>query len=189
MSQTSIVNRALTYLGATRITSLSDDTTEAKCASSIYDDSLKSILGESLWGFATKRATLNMLAENPVWGDGHYFQIPADCVHIFGYNENIPHRIEGDRILANTESLGIIYTYLCTDTSKFPSWFVDAFVVKLAYDMCFELTNSDNRAGEFLQLYKTELLPLAKSKNAQDNTPYAITDDFWVKSTLSARWG
>jgi hypothetical protein len=55
--------------------------------------------------------------------------------------------------------------------------------------MCFELTNSDNRAGEFLQLYKTELLPLAKSKNAQDNTPYAITDDFWVKSTLSARWG
>ena len=66
MSQVSIVNRALALLGANKIVNMSDNTEEAKAASNVYDDSLKSILAECPWSFALKRANLNRITTDPV---------------------------------------------------------------------------------------------------------------------------
>ena len=73
MSDVSIVNRALALIGANKITSLSDETLEAQSANNMYEGSLKSILSECCWGFAKKRAWLNMLTIKPAFGGGNYF--------------------------------------------------------------------------------------------------------------------
>ena len=67
MSQTSIINKALSLLGATRITSLSDNSLEAQCAGNVYNDSLRSILTECNWHFATKKAMLSKVNKQPAW--------------------------------------------------------------------------------------------------------------------------
>ena len=90
MSEVSIVNKALSYLGANRITSLSDKTLEAQSASNLYDDSLRSVLIECDWRFAIKRARLNKVEKTPVWGEGNYFQLPSDFIALFGVNNNDP---------------------------------------------------------------------------------------------------
>ena len=193
MSQTSIINKALSLLGATRITSLSDNSLEAQCAGNIYNDALRSILSECNWHFANKKTMLAKVDKEPAWvknGMKYYFQIPADLVVINDVaNPNAVWEIEGDMILADNSTFGIEYTAFVADTSKYPAYFEDAFVCKLAADMCYELTNSNEKTMSLLELYKGEYLPLAKSKNARSGSAPQVTDDYWVNSVYGGFFG
>lgn len=190
MSKVSIVNKALSYLGANRITSLSDDTLEAQSASNLYNDSLKSILAECDWRFAIKKVMLAKVDLQPAWGDGSYFQLPSDLVEIFGVmNSNVYWSKEGDYIFSPADSFGIKYVYFCEDTTKYPSYFVDAFAVKLASDMCYEITNSNDKTMTLLELYKGEFLPIARTKNARLSTSVIPKDGEWVSSVLGGIYG
>lgn len=193
MSKVSIVNRALTFLGANRITSLSDGTLEAQCASNIYDESLKSVLAECDWKFATKRTVLNRLAVTPAWNDKgmkYAFQLPSDFIAVFGVMD--PHAvwdIEGDTLLSNAPAFGIKYVFFCTDANKYPAFFVDAFACKLAADMCYEITNSNEKAFSLLELYKGEYLPVARTKNSRECSTPKINDSEWVHSIVGGIFG
>ena len=82
MSKVSHANKALTLLGANRIVNLSDDTLEAKSINAVFDQTLKSILSETCWSFATKRTLLNRLEELPAVGGGYYFQRQIGRAHV-----------------------------------------------------------------------------------------------------------
>ena len=183
MSQVSIANRALALVGANKITSLSDGTEEAKAVSNMYEGSLRSILSEACWGFALKRDKLNMLTIKPAWGKGNYFQLPSDYVRVFGVmDDNVKWRIEGDRILADSDDFGILYTYMMRDDALYMPSFVDALACRLAFDICFDLTNSSSKQEELINLYRGEYLPIAKSENARDKNIDFIKDDAWVNA-------
>ena len=186
MSKISIINRALTFLGANRITSLNDNTLEAQSASNIYNESLKSILSECDWKFATKRVVLNKLDKEPEWaedGKRNYFQLPADYVEIFGVkDQNAKWSVEGNTIVADTPEFAIKYVYFCTNTDLYTSSFVEAFACKLACDMCYEITNSTEKSATLIELYKGEYLPLAKNKNARQQSKPLAQDDNWTNS-------
>lgn len=193
MSKVTIVNKALTYLGANRITSLSDETLEAQSASNMYDDSLRSVLSECGWKFAMKRVLLNRLDEEPAWKENgmlYYFQLPSDLVEIFGVmNDEAVWEREAKKIIANQIEFGIKYVYFCDDTTLYPSYFVDAFAIKLAADMCYEITNSEAKTQALLELYKGEFLPVARTKNAREASRPRIKDDFWVRSVMGTIYG
>jgi len=186
MSKISIINNALQLLGCNRLTSMSDNTLEAKAAKNTYNDSLKSILSECCWSFASKRAVLNQLTTTPEWeNDGRnvYYQLPSDFVEVFAVsNENARWGVEGETILADVTEFGIQYVCFETDTNKYSASFMDAFIYKLASDMCYELTNSAERADELVKIYRSEFLPVAKSKNARRKSAPLIKDDYWVNS-------
>lgn len=193
MSQTSIINKALSLLGANRITSTSDDSLEAQCASNIYNDSLRSILTECNWHFAQKKVMLPKVDKEPAWvknGMRNYFQLPSDLVLINEIAEpNAIWEIEGDMVLANSSVFGLEYTAFVADSSKYPAYFEDAFVVKLAADMCYEITNSNEKTMSLLELYKGEYLPLAKAKNARECSAPQVNDNYWVDSVYRSFYG
>lgn len=187
MSKVAIVNKALTHLGAARITSLSDDSVESQSASNMYNQSLRSVLAECDWKFATKKVLLNKLDIEPAWNnDGklYYYQLPDDFVEIFGVmDESAKWEREGETILTDAaKTFGIKYVYFCDNTSLYTPSFIDAFACKLAADMCYELTNSESKTMNLLQLYKGEYLPVARTKNARAGNLPKIKDDHWVKS-------
>ena len=111
MSKVSIANRALALLGENKITSIDDDTPGAKAVANVYTGSLRSILSETCWNFAKKRAMLNRLKDKPVWGRGNYFQLPADMVRLFKVSAD-NYKIEGNKLLVDADEVGILYTYL-----------------------------------------------------------------------------
>lgn len=190
MSKVSIVNKALSYLGANRITSLSDDTLEAQSANNLYNDSLRSILSECDWRFAIKKILLPIADLKPAYGGGNYFQLPADLVEIFGVmDDNVCWSKEGEFILAHSDIFGIRYVYFCEDTSKYPAYFIDAFAIKLAADMCYEITNSNDKTMTLLELYKGEFLPVARTKNSRLATTKPPRDDVWVNSVFGGIYG
>lgn len=183
MSKVSIVNKALTMLGANRITSLSDDTREAKAANAVYDQSLRSILSETCWSFAAKRALLNRLEEVPAVGGGYYFQRPSDCIEIFDTTANT-WRPEGEKIWSLDPTLGVIYTYLNDDDTFYSPKFVDALACLLAANMCYDITNSASRTQELVSLYEGEYLPRALHYDASRQGERTVKDDEWINAAL-----
>jgi hypothetical protein len=60
-----IVNRALRKLGANKITSLASTTDKnAIIMNDLYDDSLRVVLSETNWMFATKRVELVLTSDD-----------------------------------------------------------------------------------------------------------------------------
>ena len=84
--------------------------------------------------------------------------------------------------MSRSGSVGILYTYLNEDDSRYSPQFVDAFACRLAYDVSFDLTNQSSKQESLLKLYHGHLLPIAKSANAKEKTPPTIKDDYWVNS-------
>ena len=191
MSKVSVCNKALALLGANKITDLSDGTQEATVLSNVYTDTLKTILSECCWNFASKRAALNLTTERPVFGGGNVFTLPADMVRIFGTSlpYDLPYTIEGQNLICASDYVGILYTWLNEDDSSYPSYFTNAFTYLLAHDVCYELTNTVSKTQELLELYETQYLPVAKSKNARDKSPSQVIDSAWVDSVYTAKWG
>ena len=179
-----IVNRALSLLGAEPITNLTEDTPEANIANRMYDEARRSILSETLWNFAKKRVLLNQTVESPAWQLDQVrfvYQLPSDIIRIFGISDrNATWLIEQDRLLTNVNEIGIIYVFNITDTSKFSSSFTDAFADKLAADMCYPILNSNTESKLLLEKYDGVSLPKAMTENSQEGSPPDVLDDLWT---------
>lgn len=188
-TKTQIINRALVKLGSRPITNLdTDDTDESVTALNIYDISLEAILADIRWTFATKRALLATLDQSVAFDRQdeslvHVYQKPVDVVRIFETND-VGARFyeEQDTIVSDTEGLGIIYTFLNTDTATYPGYFVTAFADLLAADMAYPLLNSNSKAREMLSMYEDISLPKAESIDSQIGTARELNDNYWINS-------
>lgn len=184
ISKTIIINKALTLIGAKQITSVDDGTNTANLVGSIYETSLKSVLSECKWNFATKRANLptNSTASLDFYdvGEGLIYDRPTDVIRI--YSSNPPEakwREEGDYIISDSSGLGIRYVYYIEDTTKFPIFFVEALVDKLASDLAYSVVNSASLAQGFIQKYENISLPKAISDNSKTGVQQTLQDDAW----------
>lgn len=191
MSKLDIMNKALSILGANKMRTLEDKTLEASAANEVYRSSLDSILSETDWTFATKRKLLELSEQKqPAWGEGKYYELPADLIKIIDVmNRNVAWQREGNYIFTPASEFGLVYVARCIDPTEYPPYFTDAFVYKLAADMCYLITNSAEKTNGLLMIYRGEYLPIAKTKNAREKSSPVIEDSHWVNSTLRSYWG
>jgi len=183
ISKTSIAVKALTEVGATPITSLDDGTNNADIVSRVYEISLKAILAECKWNFATKRSLLTLSEDTLAWyegGENYIYVRPTDIIKIFGTNDNkATFREEQDYIISNTSGLGIRYVYYHDDPTKYSYQFVEAFVDKLCSDIAYIIVNSSSLGDKYKNLYEGVTLPKALSSNSQVGRQQTIQDDAW----------
>lgn len=187
MNQVEIANRALALLGANKINNLGEQTEEAKAINNMYKGSLKSILNECCWWFAKKRKMLNLVKATPAWGNGKYFQLPPDLIRIFEASSE--YELEGEYLLTDADEIGVLYTFLQENTEKYTPEFIDAFACRLAYDVCYDITNSTSKQSELMSLYLGQLLPTAMSKNARAKRQQYAKDDAWISSIFGGANG
>lgn len=188
-SSVTIVNKALVQCGASKITSLTEDTANARILNEIYDTSRKEILAECGWTFALTRSSLVTTSVTQPWSytsESYVYDKPTDLIQIIDTSDkNAVWRIEGDYIMADVISLGIKYVFDQTDESKFSPHFVSAFVDKLCSEICFQILQSSTQAQAFLEKYEKVSLDKAMAINAQQGTQQQIQDDYWE----SAKFG
>lgn len=189
MTKVQIANKALVLLGASTITSLDDDTVNARAVNKIYETDLRQILSESKWNFATKRANLASVAVTQAWtytDETTTFQKPSDCIRIYEVNDtNATWREEGDYIIADKTSLGVKYVYFLDDPAKYPAYFVTAFADLLASDLAYLIINSTTKAQAMLEKYEKISLPNARSQNSQVGTQQQYNDT-WIEDAKAA---
>lgn len=181
-----ICNSALVKIGAARITSLSDNTKEAKLCNQIYTPMLKEVLRAHPWNFAKKRATLSVDVTAPNWGYSARFAIPADCLRILKTQYPDDEWVqESGYILTNdyAADLKILYVMLVTDTTKFDANFDEAFATRLAHELAYPLVQSTELKARMWQEY-TEKLADTRSFNGQSagNPPQQVYADEWLNS-------
>jgi len=187
-SKVKICNLALTLIGADTINAIDDDSTPAKKCNAIYDYILEDLLTSCPWTFAQKRVALALLDEDPVYTDdgvAYVYQKPTDCLKVnFTNVENALVKIEGDKILSDTASLYIMYTYNVTDPTKYTPKFTTALAGRLAAELAFPITNSRTLAADLMNVYLNEKLPDAVASDSQQGTPLAPAQDEWLFSRM-----
>lgn len=188
VTKTSLINKALTLCGASTITSITDDTVNARSVNNVYEISLKSALTECKWNFATTRSTLTITVNTVAWyhqNESYTYTKPTDCLRVFETKDSSTiWREEGDLIITDTSPLDIKYVYYHDDPTKYPSYFLDAFIDKLCSDISYTIINSASKAESFLAKYEKISLPKAMSENSQIGIQQVPVDDEWTSSKL-----
>jgi hypothetical protein len=186
VSKTDILNKALTLVGAQPVINIDDDTNNARILSRVYEIALRSILAECKWNFATKRVLLSVLTDTLAWYDTSeniVYQKPNDMIRVYGSSsQGAQWREEGDYIISDTGDLGLRYVYFLDTPSKYPAFFIEAFVDKLASDIAYAIVNSQSLGEKFFKLYETVSLPKATSANSQTGIQQTLQDDAWELS-------
>jgi hypothetical protein len=185
ISKTEICNKALTLVGANPITSLTDDTQNARILNRVYEQSLRSILSEAPWVFALKRTLLATSADSLEWNDtneNYLYVKPNDMIRAFRANDDDAiWRQLGNYIVSDTNDLGLEYVYYLDQPSSYTSSFVEAFIDKLCTDIAFMILNSKTVAQTFNEKYEQISLSKAMAENAQIGSPIGMRDNLFER--------
>ncbi|GEM_PF-5929376 len=195
-STTAIINHALVLCGASTVASLTEDSANARALNSIYEIARKGLLTETAWSFAITRSTLatNSTASLVSWfhegensAAGYVYTRPSDALQILEVSDpKAKWREESDLIISDTLGLKAKYIFDQSDVSKFPPYFVDAFIDKLCIDIAYQIINDLTKAAAFVEKLERVSLPKAKAKNAQGSTKssFSITATTAVNRAL-----
>lgn len=184
-SDVEMANRALQKLGATRITSLTDNSTNARSCNFAFQPVKLAELRKHPWNFAIDRASLAADAVPPAWGKANSFQLPSDFLRLapdypeYNFNDK-DWQIEGRKILTDDGApLYIRYIKNVTDPNQMDPLFREAFATKLAIEICEELTQSNTKKAELKQDYEL-IIREAKKTNAIENISAEPAEDTWI---------
>ena len=191
-STVSIVNRALTKLGAERILDLGDPTKNARVMKALYDDNLEQELATHSWKFAIRREQLAALNQAPVFGYAYAYQLPNDYLALVQIGQWLSTTamldskplwsIEANQVLTDIEPpLAIRYVANITDTREYSPLFVEVLSCKLALEACESLTQSNTKKQMLQQEYQFAV-NRAIQLSAIEKAPDALHTGNWLKA-------
>ena len=165
-SEVEICNLALSWLAGNLITSLDDETVEAKLCKANYPLSRDAVLEAGAWTFATKRYALTPEVDEPAWGYGKRFTIPPEIITVLEVTESptkpngantLDWRREGNYIVANVDKVYVKAVFRETQVPRYPPAFVQALAARIAADIAIPLTESREMMQVMEARYKDRL--------------------------------
>jgi hypothetical protein len=182
-----ICNHALVLCGASPITSLTEDSTNARALNAVYETARQGFLTECRWTFALTRSMLATVATSSIaWlhdEEAYAYTRPTSALRIWQMSDiEAIWREEGGYIISNTASLGTLATFDQTELGLWRPKAMTAFIDKLCSDISFTILNSPTKAQAFLEKYQKISLPAAMAEESQTGTHQEVIDDYWLKS-------
>lgn len=165
ISETSICNQALSWLGASRITSIDDSSTYAEYCRDNYPFIRDSVLEERMWSFALDRET-SIVSNKDEWDISYMHPVPQEWLQVFRvYNDiscepftDSPNwRKEGRFVLAEDATVYMWGIKRVTDTGLFTNMFVQAVAARLAADLAIPITENRQLQSDMWNLYERKL--------------------------------
>lgn len=184
-SEVSIANRALQKLGARRITSLTEDSVNARAVNACYSELRDAELRAHVWNFAKTRAQLAASATSPLFDKTNAFPLPSDCLRLL---DNDPEKvvnwkdwlIEDNNILTDDDApLNIRYIKQVTDPAQMDVLFREALASRIAYELAEELTQSNSKKQAAFADYQ-KAMNEARRTNAIENISQKPPEDEWI---------
>ncbi len=111
--------------------------------------------------------------------------LPTDFLKVNKVSDSYAvYELLGNRLLADTDTLSIKYTYSNDDPTLYSAMFVTALATRLAAEVCFNLTQSKQKAQDVLEMYESIALPRAMAADSAEGTAEE-TDQFeWEEARL-----
>ena len=165
-SKVQICNMALSRLGASIITSLTDGTTNANLCNTLFDDLSDRVLTQGSWAIAINRVALAVTTHTPHFGYTYEYQLPTSpkCLKVLeldGENGDIDYRIEGDKLLTDESPVSIRYIGRPSTTEEYSPLLVECIEVLLASYLAYPITGdkaiAQNLKEEYFSLLNNNL--------------------------------
>ena len=187
-----ICNEAMDLLGAATITSLTENSKEARLCNRQFEKVRDTIIRSHPWNACIRRASLARDSETPAFGFNYQYTLPTDpyCERVLSFwNKNVDsevaaydslvmYKIEGRKILSNEASCKIVYPARVTDTEQYDSLLRSTIAHGLAADTAYAITGSTT-VMQTMQAMFQERLREARSIDAMEGMPEKIiADDF-----------
>ena len=178
-----ICNRGLQRLGADRITSITEDSPNARDCNSLYEMVRDAELRAHPWSFAVKRASLPKDAVTLTGAYANQYTFPADMLRLLpgdiAYND-IDYKIEGRTVITHEGApLKIRYVAAVSDTGLFDSLFVEALSARIAVELNEKITQSNSKGTQAREDYK-QAIRVARQANAFEKLPTEQPEDTWL---------
>lgn len=168
MSVVSICNQAISWVGGNPITSLDDNSTEAKLCKANYAPLRDAVLEAADWSFAKRRYKLNQDTETPAFGYQYQFTVPAEVMRVIkpfrgsvtgsGFGEkSLEWAFEDRKVLINLAEVYILAIARVEDTNKFSRAFEQALAARIAADIAIPITASKTVMNDMFTLYEKKL--------------------------------
>ena len=174
-SEVEICANALRDLGEDPITSLTDDTERARLCNALYGQTRDAVLRAYPWNFAITRQKLARESAAPAYEYAYQYALPTDpyALKVLDLYEGNEWKIEGRKLLTDSDTATIRYIARVTDTAQFDSLFVEALTARLSSRFAYPTTGNANLTDMFWSIYETKLKE-ARSADAQEGTPYTF---------------
>tara|TARA_R100001082_G_scaffold95588_1_gene62853 strand:- start:64 stop:684 length:621 start_codon:yes stop_codon:yes gene_type:complete len=183
LSKVDICNHALLKIGADTISSLdtASNTTEATIQSAkfcniLFDQALEEVLRMHKWNNAMKRAQLTRLTDAPAFKWKYKYLLPSDCVRVVNlydstdaYDDQTQWVVEGKNILTDYEKVYLSYVSKPQDVSTLNSFVTQCVIQNLAIKLSVPMQLDEGLQNNLLQEFTIQILPQAKSIDAQEN--------------------
>jgi len=180
-----ICNRALQKLGAKRITSITEDSVNARACNNCYESLRDDELTKHPWSFAITRVELAADAVAPAFGKQNSYTLPADHLRTIPpypeMDENERDWIEeGGKIYTNYDApLQLRYVAIVTDPNLMHVYFREALASRMSKEMAEELTQSNSKIATAESDYR-EAIAQAKKTDGIQKPPQVSVEDSWV---------
>lgn len=182
----------LRHIGASPITSFTEQKQEARDCKLFYEHCKDSVLRDLDWTFARKRRSLASFTI-PDDYEGKYtygYVLPADCLKerkVYEPDGSVPQKFElwraptGEEFLmTDVENAVLRYTMRVTDSKWFDSEFQEALALKMASKLAIPLKKKRSLMAAMDTLYR-DALATAKTSNVEEHDPKAEEDDtLWI---------
>jgi hypothetical protein len=187
-----ICNGALNQLGATTILSLTEDSKNARLCNSRFTQVRDALFRTHPWNCLQKRTELAKDTATPAWGFSSAFTLPADCLrllYIIDYDSN--HKVEGRKILSNTDTMKILYIGRITDPNEYDELLRETLSAALGADIAYGVTSSNPVSEKMYTLYQDKLRDarFVDSTEGQNNAPdLGMTDSIDASTFITSRY-
>ena len=192
VSVVDICNSALYKVGASRISSLTEQNKAARICNDIFSKIRDEVLRAHPWNFATKRIQLARETTVPTFGFNYQYGLPSDCLRVLGVSPDsnigttpkVYHKIEGRKLLCNDEQVFISYIFKETNTGNYDPNFVEGLAFRLAQELAYPMVQSSELTDRMKINYR-EWLADARTFDAQEGAPEDVIDDTFLDARLT----
>ena len=157
-SVVNMCNSALNLLGASTISSLTEDTKNARLCNQRYEPIRNRVFRSHNWNCLIKRVQLAQDSTGPVVEYTYGYTLPTDCLRVLkihnGSTDSIKsaldYKIEGRKVVTDETTIYLVYIALITDPNEFDSYLREAISHQLAADICYAITNNSTLANNYM---------------------------------------
>lgn len=181
ISEVSICNQAMLWVGANTINSFEDPSVEAEWCRENYPFLRDAVLEERMWTFAISRVVSGPVADFSAWGQKYMHRLPEDWLlvtKVFSSEQNDLMQIdprgtwhrEGEFILSDYDTVYMYGIRRVTDTGKFTNMFAQALAARMACEAAIPLAENRALQADLWNLYQRKLSDAAATDGRQGMT-------------------
>ena len=151
-------NSALNLLGASTISTITEDTKNARLCNQRFEPIRNRVMRSHNWNCLIKRVQLAQDSTGPVIEYTYGYTLPTDCLRVLKVHNgttdsvasDLDYKVEGRKIVTDEGTVYLVYVAIDTDPTNYDSYLYEAISHQLAADLCYAITNNSTLANNYM---------------------------------------